>query len=199
MKFETITVTGGIAVPKEPEIWTDIKGYEGLYQISNHGRVKSLARTIKRGGIYQDLSEKVLKPQYARQYLFNCLSKNGIKKTWLLHRLVAIHFIKNPDVDKYDQVNHFDCVKTNNYYLNLEWTDRKGNAQHAVQNFRMPWQYSQEIIDKIEAMCDYKTTAGDIAKRLNIPQRTVTEIIQKRGFKKILRKHYAPNQYGKQA
>ena len=100
------------------EIWCDVKGYEGLYQVSNKGRVKSLARVDSLG---RRVNERILSPGKDRDgYLFVVLTKNGEHKKYLVHRLVLMAF--NP-VDNIDnlQVNHIDEVKTNNHLSNLEW------------------------------------------------------------------------------
>lgn len=98
------------------EIWKDKKDYEGHYQVSNCGRVKS----IKFG------KEIILKPfTDDRGYYSVVLSKNGIVKKYSVHRLVAEAFIDNPD--NLPQVNHKDENKSNNSVNNLEWCDAKYN------------------------------------------------------------------------
>ena len=100
------------------EIWKDIVGYEGLYQVSNIGRVKSIKR------------DKILKEQLnERGYLRVSLSKNGKHKTWRVHRLVMITFIGY--VEGKDQVNHIDGDKTNNRLDNLEYVTPKENTNRA--------------------------------------------------------------------
>ena len=102
------------------EIWKDIKGYEGLYQISNLGRVKSLPRQKTKGGILK---------QFSTEYLVVSMVENGKIKKIKVHRLVAETFIPNPN--NLPQVNHIDGNKFNNNMNNLEWVTSKENIIHA--------------------------------------------------------------------
>ena len=107
------------------EIWCPIKGYEGLYEVSDQGRVKSL----KFG------KERILKSVRDKDgYLLVCLCKNREKKMCKIHRLVAQAFIQNPD--NLQEVNHKDENKTNNYVQNLEWCDQKYNINYGTRNDR---------------------------------------------------------------
>ena len=100
------------------EIWKDIKGYEGLYQISNLGNVRSVKR------------EKLLRPfENSAGYLRVKLQS----KAWFIHRLVALHFVENPCPGVYTVVNHLDCDRQNNAASNMEWTSYKGNTQYAFR------------------------------------------------------------------
>ena len=110
------------------EIWKDIEGYEGLYQISNLGRVKRLGHQC--GAIYRN--EHLLKPCLRDRYLSVRLSKNGKVKNCNIHRLVASAFIPNPN--NYDVVNHIDTNRMNNNVNNLEWCTQSYNCIHAVNN-----------------------------------------------------------------
>lgn len=106
------------------EEWKDIKGYEGIYQISNFGNVKSLERTAKTRypGITYTIKEKIRKITYNESgYALVVLSKDGKNKTFLVHRLVADAFVNNPDKDVFTLVNHKDENKHNNCCDNLEW------------------------------------------------------------------------------
>ena len=108
------------------EIWHDIEGYEGLYQISNKGRVKSL----KCG------KERILRPGInIYGYMFVCLYHDNVKKCFKLHRLVAQAFIPNPE--NKPQVNHKDENKLNNCVNNLEWSTAKENSNYGTRNERI--------------------------------------------------------------
>lgn len=111
------------------EIWKDIKGYEGLYQISNLGRVKSLKRIEK---FYHNKEDKILKAaKCGNCYLKVILCKNNIKRNLMIHRLVAETFISNPENKV--TVNHIDGNKHNNCVDNLEWNSYSENIKHAYK------------------------------------------------------------------
>lgn len=102
------------------EIWLPIKGYEGLYEISSLGRVKSL-----RFG-----REHVMKTCIdSGGYAYNSLRKNKVPKNFLIHRLVAIAFIEKYE-DYHIQVNHKNNIKTDNRVENLEWCSARENYCH---------------------------------------------------------------------
>ena len=113
------------------EVWKDIPEYEGLYQVSNLGNVKSLNRGVLQNGSIRLLKGVILKKNKHRkgyQYIYLC--KNGKTKFWLVHRLVAFVFIEN--TNKKPCVNHIDGNKINNKIENLEWCTHKENTQHAL-------------------------------------------------------------------
>ena len=105
------------------EIWKDINGYEGLYQISNFGNVKSLSNNFSR-------KEKILKPKQRKGYLYVSLCKNGKRKYYLVHRLVAEHFIPNPDNKPY--IDHINGYKSDNRVCNLRWCTQKENMNNPL-------------------------------------------------------------------
>lgn len=110
------------------EGWRDIKDYEGLYQVSNLGRIKSFGNGKTR-------KEKILKSRKdGCGYHFVTLYKEGKVKTYKVHRLVAQAFIPNPD--NLPQINHIDENKSNNCVDNLEWCDCKYNINYGSRNER---------------------------------------------------------------
>ena len=119
------------------EIFKDIEGYEGLYQISNYGRVKSLERLVYNNGVTQRvLKEKILinsktnsKVNIRNYYYKVTLTKNCKSKTFLLHRLIAHHFIQ-PIFNTNLVVNHIDSNGLNNDLSNIEVTTYKLNTLH---------------------------------------------------------------------
>ena len=117
----------------ENEIWKDIKGYEGLYQVSNLGRIKSLERKSKtKGNVEYIKKEKVLKERFSHGYVSVILYKNGTKKNFRVHRLVAKAFLVNPK--NLPQINHINFNRSDNRIENLEWVTAKENIQHNFKN-----------------------------------------------------------------
>ena len=108
------------------EIWLPVKDYEGLYEVSNLGNVRSLKRKTTSGKML------ITSPDRKRNgYLKLTLSKNDVQKNVLVHRLVACAFIPNPKQLK--EVNHKDGNKMNNCVDNLEWVTREENTSHAIK------------------------------------------------------------------
>lgn len=105
------------------EIWKDIKGYEGLYQISNLGNVKSLSNNFLR-------KEKILKHGKLKGYLLVQLSKNGKIKCYRVHRLVAEAFIPNPN--NLPQIDHINTDRSDNRVCNLRWCSHKENMNNIL-------------------------------------------------------------------
>ena len=131
------------------EEWKDIKGYEGLYQISNEGRVKSLQREI----VYKDGRKKVLEEKILRNILSDLgyyhvmLSKDGVPKRYKVHRLVAKAFIPNPN--NLPIINHKDENPKNNVVDNLEWCTQGYNVRYGTMIERgRQTQFNREDLSK---------------------------------------------------
>jgi len=125
------------------EIWKPVVGYEGLYEVSNLGRVKSLPRN---GTIRQ---ERVLRENVKRSgYVNIVLRKNGKPRTFRLHRLVARAFIQNPE--NKPQVNHKNGDKRDNRAINLEWTTVSENLKHKFSV--LGWQADRHGTKKVRCV-----------------------------------------------
>ena len=111
------------------EIWKDIKGYEGVYQVSNYGKAKALAKYNSKGVLLKEKDVKLGTNQYG--YLRFNVTKEGKQKTLHIHRVVMETF--NPIEEKM-QVNHKDGNKENNIITNLEWCTDSENKIHAYKN-----------------------------------------------------------------
>jgi hypothetical protein len=117
------------------EIWKDINGYDGVYQVSNYGRVRSNGTAVNmtsvKGKRYTVFTKKRILTQShtVEGYLVVGLTKNGISKQYKVHRLIAEAFIQNPK--NKSTINHINGIKDDNRIENLEWCTSKENTQHA--------------------------------------------------------------------
>lgn len=130
------------------EVWKDIKGYENLYKVSNLGNIYSVKRN-------RYLKNKLTKSGYC--YVFLC--KKGKIKKFLIHRLVAFHFLKNPN--NLPTINHIDENKTNNCVNNLEYMTHKDNVRYSQA--KKVYQYDKSL--KLIKLWD---SVMDIERDLNI-------------------------------
>lgn len=127
------------------ELWKDIVGYEGLYQVSNFGNIKVVSRTIvTKAGVTRVIKEQLRKPLLDHNgYPYIYLTKDSKPKFFSIHRLVALHFIEIPESlikEGYTadtlQINHKDEVKANNRADNLEWCTAKYNINYGTGRAR---------------------------------------------------------------
>lgn len=129
-------------VQDSKEIWKDIKNYEGFYQVSNLGRIRSLDRIIIKKNKYGDISEfhwqgQIMTPcKNESPYYVIHLKKNNMRKRFYIHRLVAEAFIEN--IYNKNVVNHIDHNKHNNTVENLEWVTTKENVNHSREQMCKP-------------------------------------------------------------
>lgn len=157
------------------EEWKDIKGYEGLYQVSNLGRVMS----------FKTSNPKLLKPtKHYSGYLHIKLSK----KYFSMHRLVALHFLDNPN--NYEDVNHIDEDKTNNMVSNLEWCSTKYNVNYGTRTQRQIQTMSIPIIATKDGIHREFKSTKECAKTLELIPTNITQALKKlnkNGTKKTLK------------
>lgn len=118
----------------EEEIWKDVKGYEGLYQVSNLGRVCSLERqtydTVRK--YIRKVRKRILKQALPKLGYYSVqLTKNGKQKSFRVHVLVAAAFLPNPN--NFPVINHKNAIKTDNRVENLEWCTYQHNSKEAVR------------------------------------------------------------------
>ena len=120
------------------EVWKDVVGYEGLYKVSNLGRIKSLHQ-------YKGTDERCIQPiENGRGYLFVGLHKDRQQRHRYIHRIVAEAFIDNPD--GLPQVNHKDENKANNSVDNLEWCTNEYNENYGTGNLRSAKARSKAVV-----------------------------------------------------
>lgn len=177
----------------ETEIWKDIEGYKGYYQVSNLGRVRSLDRVTQR--TYGRASSQRSRGRILRGSIGNhgypavSLYKDGKRKEKTIHRLMAIEFIPNPTNKPF--INHKDGIKTNNRLDNFEWCDCLYNNQHAKENNlnakgeRMgSAKLKNEQVLELRKLFNVKTD-NEIAKAYGVTSGTISNIRCQRTWKHI--------------
>ena len=163
------------------ETWKPVKGYEGHYEVSSFGRVKSLARMRKsaRGG-FAPLRERIMKLKTSKAGYFVVHLMDHGKMTWpSVHRLVAEAFI--PNSENKPTVNHIDANKKNNNVCNLEWATQSEQMVHAVDNNLLEVRGSPKFTKAMKReMHDYFVTSGctitELARKFNTSERTAGRV-----------------------
>lgn len=174
------------------EVWKDVIGYEGYYQVSNLGKIKSITRFTSHNRL---LKEHLLKPAISKYgYYRVTLSKGNKKINKCIHRLIALVFIENPN--NYPEVNHINGIKTDNRVENLEWVTCQQNIQHA---FKMGLSFVQgsethhkakltqkqvDYIRKNYKFRDKNFGATALAKKFGITPSTITLITKNKNWRK---------------
>lgn len=150
---------------QQEEIWEDIPEYEGLYKISNHGRVMIMSRFLDKGR-FSHFSRQRIRLQFKNKagYSRVGLVKYGKNKNFSVHRLVAIVFIPNPE--NKEQINHIDGNKENNHASNLEWVTAKENCTHAFKN-GLNWCRNKGMINLVNNKTKQVVQLNDLGEVIN--------------------------------
>lgn len=182
------------------EVWKDVKGYEGLYEVSNLGAVRSKDRHVdfvdKRGyKAKRFYPSRVVKQRTIKGgYLICELSRNGNRERILAHRLVAMNFLENENCLK--EVNHIDADKTNNKVNNLEWVTRGENIRHAfrlglVKREKGSKLYNSKFAEEdiVSIRKSYKEgtmNINDLARMYNVNRKTMDSICTYKSWKHVI-------------
>ena len=174
MKFYPLTVEN-----LDGEIWRPIEGY-GAYHVSNFGRVKSLKGNVK-----------ILKPQFnTNNYLYVNLCKDGKRNLFLIHRLVALAFIPNPN--NKPEVNHQNGHPMNNYVGNLEWVTSSENKQHAfntgLQKSGAEHHFAKLTNEQVVYIRENPDGLNqyELAEKFGVQQSTISEIQRGKKYRHVV-------------
>ncbi len=176
----------------QEEIWKDVVGYEGLYQVSSLGRIRSLDRIVKTAKYSYSIKGKILSHSNSKKRYPNLrLSRFGKFKNVVIHRLMAIAFLPNPLNKK--EVNHINGIKNDNRLENLEWVTPKENSVHsrltglAKQNGEdSVWaKLKNEDVLVIREMAENGITFREIGEKFGIQPMTAWNIANRKRWKHI--------------
>lgn len=179
----------------EQIVWKPIKSWEGVYQISNTGVVKTMQNIVFGGHRKKqriNVKERLRTHSYIQDgYCVIHLCKRPIIKTCLVHRLVAMHFIPNPE--NKPEVNHLDGNKLNNNYLNLEWSTEKENVNHAAAlGLRNNGKIKRDTIPEkiVLEIFNSECSLSVLAKKYSLPKLTIQSIKSGKRYGRITKKQY---------
>lgn len=170
------------------EIWKDIEGYEGKYQVSNFGRVRSF---LSSHGNLRAVPLILAPRKSSDGYLRVALSKNGVRKDYMIHRLVIVTFKDRTNIK--ETVNHIDGNKENNVVDNLEWADRVEQMQHAYKlGLKKPVhtnrKLSAEDIKEIRKVYIFRSKEFGtvaLAKKYGVTNAVIGHIVRGETYKEI--------------
>lgn len=177
------------------EIWKSVVGYEGLYEVSNFGRIRALARAYcDKNGRVSNIKERIMKqPLSNTGYHHTALRKNGISVTRNLHRIIAEAFIPNPD--NKPCINHINGDKSDNTLINLEWVTHAENIQHAgatgLMKFGINHHGSKLDEEKVRFIRENVTTNGgdltyeELGRMFNVSRHSLQCVVYRRTWKRV--------------
>lgn len=156
------------------EIWRDIPGYAGKYLASSFGRIKALPNRSRN-------KSRILKLSLKKSgYLNVSLCKDGVVKTWRVHRLIAMAFLPNPE--NKPQINHKDGNKQNNRVDNLEWATSSENISHAYKRLgrKSSGGVARKVVRCVETNTKYRSTR-EAERRTGISHTTIVSCCRRHG------------------
>lgn len=178
----------------EIEIWKEVKGYNGIYHVSNHGNVKSIDHYCEnRNGSGKQTGRTLKQSKNRKGYYQLSLCLNKVRKTHRVHRLVAKAFIPNPK--NKPQVNHINGIKTDNRFENLEWCTNSENQIHAIKNGLVTHNKGEEhhnskLTNKDVKVVRWMNALGWSCKQLandyKISQTAMSNILTRKTYKNVI-------------
>lgn len=164
--------------------WKPVIGYEGHYEVSNTGMIRSLPRKMTKG--------KIIRQSWRGRYLCVDLSKDGYRKSFSVARLVASAWCPNPH--KKPQVNHKSTIKSNNHYKNLEWVTAKENTQHAIRSGVRKIKRGEDAgqakltedqVKQIYELRKAELSTRELAENFGVSHQTISDILRGKKWKHL--------------